>query len=143
MTTIAYRDGVIAFDSRVCEDDLILSDSYNKSYESDALNIFYAGDVLMLPALIECLKGGEAPNVGEIEAIVWTGNILLWVVLEQGMFFKTPMELGARFAIGSGKAHAYTAMDMGADAVTAVKMAAKRDKNTGGSVNTFSIVFYS
>lgn len=95
--------------------------------------------------MVACLQGAEAPNnnSGGVEAIVWTGNILLWVVMEQGSFYKTPLELGARFAIGSGKCHAYTAMDMGADAVTAVKMAAKRDKNTGGSVNTFSIVFYS
>lgn len=143
MTTIAYRDGVIAFDSRVTEDDLIVSDSYKKSYEIDNLKIFFAGDVILLPTLAECVRG-ESPleTVGEIEAIVWTGNILLWVSLEQGCFYKIPMALNSYFSIGSGKAHAYTAMDMGADAITAVKMAAKRDKNTGGAINSFSIVFF-
>lgn len=143
MTTIAYRDGVIAFDSRVTEDDLIISDSYNKSYEIDNLKIFFAGDVILLPALAGCIQDeSPAAVVGEIEAIVWTGNTLLWVSLEQGCFYKMPMAFNSYFSIGSGKAHAYTAMDMGADALTAVKMAAKRDKNTGGTVNSFSIVFF-
>ena len=35
MTTIAYKDGVIAYDSRLIRDDLIMSDDYDKHLEQD------------------------------------------------------------------------------------------------------------
>jgi ATP-dependent protease HslVU (ClpYQ) peptidase subunit len=140
MTTIAYRDGVIAFDSRITEGDLIISDNYLKCYTDGSYRVFFAGDVILAPLLIELVKEEiPAPASGELEAIVWTGNVLLWAGLEEGHFYRIPLPVSSSFAIGSGKAHAYTAMDMGADAVTAVKMAGKRDKNTGGVINTFNL----
>lgn len=42
-------------------------------------------------------------------------------------------------AIGSGMYYALTAMDCGCSAEEAVKMAAKRDVNTGGEIRIFKI----
>lgn len=144
MTTIAYRDGVIAYDSRLSEDDLIISDSYNKCFINTISKvntyIFFAGTVVLVPVLIEMLEGpllAQAP--GELEALVWTGEELAWAGISEGYYFKMNLELDSPFVIGSGKHHAYTVFDMGGDAITAVKMAAKRDKNTGGIINSFSL----
>lgn len=140
MTTIAYRDGVIAYDSRVTEDDLIISDSYSKCFKHDDLYLFFAGDVIIVPLVADFLNGRcPDPVVGELDAIVWTGEELIWAGLSDGYYFKMPMDYGTPFALGSGKNHVYTAFDMGADALTAVKMAVKRDKNTGGNINQFCI----
>jgi len=56
-----------------------------------------------------------------------------------GRMFKTPESSKSVFAIGSGQDHALTAMDCGLSAKEAIKMAAKRDVNTGGRVRTFKI----
>lgn len=140
MTTIAYRDGVIAYDSRISEGDLIISDNYLKYYTNNDYRVFFAGDLILASLLTDILNEKiSVPDSGELEAIVWTGDKLLWVGFEDGCFYQIPMLMTNYFAIGSGKAHAFTAMDMGADAITAVNMAAKRDKNTGGSINSFNL----
>jgi len=140
MTTIAYRDGVIAFDSRLSEEDLIISDTYDKSYKEDGLNIFFAGSVVLVPMLVEFIvNSSQIEMPGELEALVWMDNELLWAGLSDGYYYKLPIKLDTCFAIGSGKPHAYTAMDMGADATLAVKMAMRRDKNTGGLINSFRL----
>jgi 20S proteasome alpha/beta subunit len=140
MTTIAYKDGVIAFDSRLSEEDLIISDSYTKHYIDDFNHIFFSGTVVLVPVLVEMFGGpllAQAP--GEIEALVWNGKELYWSGINDGYYFNMNIKLDTPFAIGSGKIFAYTAFDMGADAVKAVEMAAKRDKNTGGVIHSFRL----
>ena len=58
--------------------------------------------------------------------------------IEDG-FWKSPIPAGAIYAIGSGADHAITAMDMGASAIGAVEMAAKRDTGTGGIIRKLII----
>lgn len=140
MTTIAYKDGVIAFDSRLSEDDLIISDSFSKHYSDDSIHVFFAGTVVLVPVLIDMLDGpllAQAP--GELEALVWNGKQLYWAGIDGGYYYKMNINLDTPFAIGSGKIFAYTSFDMNGDAVTAVTMAAKRDKNTGGVINSFRL----
>lgn len=50
-----------------------------------------------------------------------------------------PIPTSAPAAVGSGMAHALTAMDLGLDSHAAVKMAAKRDTLTGGDIIVISL----
>jgi len=53
--------------------------------------------------------------------------------------WKLPVLLDRPYAIGSGTSYAFAAMDMGASAVKAVEMAARRDTNTGGRGQTVRV----
>lgn len=141
MTTIAYRDGEIAYDSRISEDDLILTDHANKVIEDNSYWFFYAGDLTAVQTMISGFNGFDVGDcVGEVEAIVWDGTDLWYAGITEGCPWKIKQLKSDYFAIGSGKPHALTAMDLGCTAEEAVKMAMMRDKNTGGKINTFRII---
>lgn len=141
MTTIAYKDGVIAYDSRrMVGDDTIFSDNAQKMVLVDGERYFVAGSPSDINDFIHAYKTGARTRDGaSISALIFDGkdlfsagiyNSLVWTLKHDGSEF---------IAIGSGRHNAYTAMDMGADAKTAVKMAAKRDSCTGGKIRTFKL----
>lgn len=144
MTTIAYRNGIIAFDSRCTQDDNILSDDFDKAYLADDDTVFILcgciGDHYRL--MDQYFDRPYDASKGAIEAsgYVIKSDGTLWRVgpNEGGGVFTFPaFSLGA---CGSGAPHALTAMDMGASAEDAIAMAAKRDTNTGGAVRTLRYV---
>lgn len=136
MTTIAYKDGVIACDSRMTEGDTILYDEYNKHKVVEGVHFFCAGSVEDIPHLIQFYLGGEERS-GRVTAIVVDGGEVFSVKLGDGFTEVIPVDYP--YAIGSGQDYAIAAMDMGADAKTAVKQAMKRDPFTGGRVRTFKV----
>lgn len=142
MTTIAYKDGVIAYDSRCAAGSTILDDDFDKHVESDGVHYFFSGRACDTDALILAYKGelGKSDDDFSAWAFVFdSGKLYLSGFDSDGLFKSTPNNLDRVYAIGSGEDHALTAMDMGASAVEAVEMAAKRDTNTGGKVRSFRV----
>ena len=149
MTTIAVKDGVIAFDSRRTRDGrIIISDNEDKSirFEKDGKECVAvaAGSIPDVNTLISIYTGKisesdcNSDNL-QAEAFVMENEdgkpkvIHIW--FSCGSLLKqTPCDKGD--AIGSGSDFALAAFDHGATAVKAVKAAKKRDVYTGGVVRS-------
>ncbi len=140
MTTIAYKDGVIAYDSQITCGSTVTYDDYEKCHEVKGVKFFMCGKTCDYTALQDAYFGAAVSKEVDASAIVADGDGL-WCVgagVEDG-FWKSPIPASAIYAIGSGADHAITAMDMGATAHKAVQMAAKRDTGTGGLIRTVII----
>lgn len=92
--------------------------------------------------LIDCYFGrtDKIPSNAEASALVVdNGELFTVLVTEETGFQKCPERHENPLSIGSGSHHALTAMDMGATAKEAVRMAIKRDSNSGGTIRTFRV----
>jgi len=143
MTTIAYTDGVVAYDSRECVGTSIVDDQCNKHRKVGDVHIFSAGRTADEELLIQAIQGNALSDYPEsisivaivvIDGVVYTAGISK----DEGYYFQTERQ-DNHFAIGSGSHHALTAMDLGCSAKEAVKYAMKRDTQTGGKIRTFKI----
>lgn len=140
MTTIAYKDGVIAYDSQITSGNTITYDDYQKCHEVKGVRFFMCGKTCDYAALQDAYFGAAVTKEVDASAIVADSDGL-WCVgagVQEG-FWKSPIMLDSIYAIGSGADHAITAMDMGDTAYQAVQMAAKRDTGTGGTIHTVII----
>lgn len=144
MTTIAIKNGILAFDSKVTEDALF-SGYMIKGKKTDKMAFAAAGDCEEVQAFLDWLsKGGGESNkryFGLHEREVDLEGLAL---TEDGRIFSYgtrlyPYEIRAPFfAVGSGARLALGAMAKGASAEEAVKIAARLDGYTGGKVHTLS-----
>ena len=138
MTTVAYRDGLIAGDSLVSMGSHIATKRFCKIIKTETHLAGFSGDAQYASSFLEWVRGGcnerriPKGDTGEIDA---------FTVDREGMIVSygdkmTPMRMGRLpfYAIGSGWAYALGAMEMGATADQAVKIAAKHDTATGGRV---------
>lgn len=140
MTTIAYKDGVIAYDSQISRGDVIVYDDYDKCLIRDGVRFFCAGATADFPALIDAYFGVRPAGPVEVSAMVLDGDSLMLVAVDDKTgIWKTQIMRDQPYAIGSGMSFAFAAMDMGASAVRAVEAAAKRDTGTGGTIRAFRI----
>jgi ATP-dependent protease HslVU (ClpYQ) peptidase subunit len=139
MTTIAYKDGIIAYDGRVSRGGTIVYDDFDKMRERDGVNFFGTGATGEINELIGAWFGEEIVGECEASALVLHDGDLTLIGYAQGKLWKAPCVLDRPYAIGSGSDHAYTAFDMGATAYQAVEMAAKRDTSTGGKIRTLTV----
>ena len=139
MTTIAYRDGIIAYDSLVTAGGTVIYDDFDKKRERDGVLFFGTGSTADIELLIAAYFG-EAPNCElDARAIAFREGKLSLLVFESGRVFESEVLPDRPYAIGSGQDHAWTAMDMGATAYQAVEFAAKRDTGTGGEIRAFTL----
>ena len=140
MTTIAYKDGVIAYDSRETLGTTIVDDDCDKCQASGGVQFFCTGSTPDYDALIAAYFGEKSSVVIEAGGIA-LDNGVLWLLgySETTGFWKDRLRLDNPFAVGSGSSHALTAMDMGATAFQAVEMAMKRDSCTGGKIRTLTV----
>ncbi|MES9841207.1 MAG: hypothetical protein ABW134_11695 [Candidatus Thiodiazotropha endolucinida] len=137
MTTIAYKDGVIAYDSRVTQGQTITSDRSSKLYRRNGVNFFVSGLVGEQEELIKAYFAEDRTGfrIVDSHAIVDdNGKVFHFGNSRNDGYWKSPIDQYECFAIGSGSDHALTAMDLGCSAAEAVKMAAKRDAFTGGRI---------
>lgn len=138
MTTIAYKDGVIAWDSRLSRGGTILTDNYNKRYKVKDGWAVFSGDTSTIKEYVS-----EYPSPpkcgGEFNGMVVKENELRSVAFVDGILYFEIWDGSIPVAYGSGQDHAFTAMDMGATAKEAVKMAMKRDKATGGRIRSMKV----
>lgn len=140
MTTIAYKDGVIAYDGRATTDSgTIVYDDLDKCVERDGVRFVICGSTTGIDKLIEAYFGKSHKSVGASALAVVDGEI--WYVShdDDHGIEKSRVLPEHPYALGSGSDHAYTAMDMGATAFQAVEMASKRDSGTGGTIRTLTI----
>jgi ATP-dependent protease HslVU (ClpYQ) peptidase subunit len=134
MTTIAYRDGVLASDSRLTFVDYVCTDKCIKVWALPDGTLFGAsGDNEGGLALLKSLRAGE-PMKTEVDS-----DFTAIRILPKGQIFITEGKLWDRWperfvAIGSGGKYALAAMRSGADAVTAVKAGIALDIYSGGRI---------
>jgi hypothetical protein len=141
MTTIAYKDGVIAYDGRQTRNDRIVSDDAPKCQTVDGVSFFLAGAVCDEKALIAAYFG--TPSQVPVECsgyVVDDGKLMMIGHDDKSGIWKQPLDLSTPDAIDSGAPYALAAMDMGASAEEAVRAAMKRDIYTGGTIRTMSFI---
>ena len=144
MTTLAYRDGVLASDSRMMQADTISAIYVPKVFRtSDCRLLGICGDLTECMRLVECLmrperdrKGCDAPEMGASDRVVEVlsrTRIRLWEGRGSALLTTT------RAAWGSGSPAALGAMYQGANARTAVKIAMKIDPYSGGPIRSVAL----
>jgi len=140
MTTIAYKDGIIAYDSRMVCNGLIVDDLYEKEFFKDNIYIFYCGDVGDIEEFNEAVFSNANPSRElDCEALVVYSGKLYAVDIFETRLRKAPLRLSCHTAIGSGSKLALAFMDTGMTAEEAVIATCKRDTQTGGVVRTHVI----
>ena len=140
MTTIAYKNGVIAYDSRCTRGTTITDDDAEKLETVKGVHFLCTGCTCDFDALIAAYFGTASSATVEASGYA-VDDGTLWLIGHDDKtgFWKSRIRLDAGDAIGSGSAFALAAMDMGATAVEAIEMAKKRDTSTGGRVRDLRI----
>lgn len=141
MTTIAYRDGVLASDTLITSGTDV-SGYYQKGRRIGLLLYASTGSCGLGDTFEAWLRGGcrgDQPSLknGDSTAhciVVMPDGLVVWFH-QDGM---TPMRTPYH-AVGSGSAYAIGAMAAGATAAEAVRIAMLHDTGTGGDVTTLSI----
>lgn len=132
MSTVAFRSGVLAADRQATSGGVVTK--CTKLFRVSGYAIGVAGTLSSGTSFSRWFAGdqtGEIPLDQDSCALVMdleTGDCHLW---ESTGVVKIEEEFEA---IGSGSGIAYGALEMGADARQAVKIASKRDAYTGGGV---------
>jgi hypothetical protein len=138
MTTIAYnhKDKQIAVDGRLVKGShTIITDELNKIKEKDGRVFIMSGDSASIEKLVK--------NYPDIKGTLSCSGFLVedkkvnWVVFDDDGINITSCDWSE--TAGSGCDHALTAMDMGASAADAVKMACKRDPFSGGDILVYCV----
>lgn len=140
MTTIAYKDGVIAYDSRQTRNGSIVSDTCSKCELVQGVMFFLSGAVCDEKALIAAYFG--TPSKEPVESsgfVVHAGKLLLIGHDDKTGVWRMDLDRSNPDAIGSGAPYALAAMDMGASAEEPVRVAMKRDIYTGGEVHVLML----
>lgn len=140
MTTIAVKNGVMAFDSKITEDGGHVG-YMNKGRKTSKFLVATCGSVEDGEAFMDWLAAGGVAadkklfgldrNLDDFLAIAInkTGKVFRY----EGRLYPFVME-APFFALGSGAPYAMGAMAFGASAAQAVKIASKFDLATGGTV---------
>lgn len=141
MTTISYKEGIIAYDGRAVGGHRIVDDNFNKKYVRDGIICFMCGEVGALDTLLDmyvsdCLFEEKLIDI-EASAIIVDGDLLLHIGLSEGALYKNPLDPKKHYSIGSGSDYSLMAMDLGKTARESIVMASKRDIYTGGAIKTF------
>ena len=140
MTTIAYKGGVIAYDSRCTRGTTITDDDCEKLQTVKGVHFLCTGATCDFDALIAAYFGTAASARVEASGYAIDG-CTLWLIGHDDKtgFWKNRIRLDRSDAIGNGSPFALTAMDMGATAAEAIEMAKKRDTCTGGTIRTLVV----
>lgn len=145
MTTIAYRDGVMAADSQTTMQGGRRANVL-KVFKINGFLVGVAGSACMAMNLLDDFtvyaKGKIPPRIMELKPASNNEWAFMLVVTPKGHAYKyenggRPWRLYGKYhSIGCGSDYAMAAMEMGADAIKAVMVAAKFDINTGLPVKT-------
>lgn len=133
MTSIAYKDGMMAGDSRVTFDNTVLPDTGRKVHRLRNGCLFgAAGSAEEIEKLKRTvMRNEDPPKSKDVSALKVDPDGTIWCY--EGEIWskvRTPFA-----ALGSGTIAALAAMYAGADAKEAVKIAIKLDTHSGGRVN--------
>lgn len=135
MTTIAYRNGILAADGQAMNGEWIQTGSVRKLHRlSNGSVCGVTGEFTKGLSFLNWLDGDREnprPEMGDAWRVIELQSDGTLLVHEAGGTFEPDIEF---CAWGSGAPPANAAMIMGADATRAVEVAAMIDPNTGGSV---------
>ena len=137
MTTIAYRDGIMAGDGReTCigddESAVVLTDKCIKVFKLRDGRLFGGSrgseDLTRLHQAL--VKNTPLPKLEDVNGLLVDRKGRIW--LYEGHIWQ---RIQARYyAVGSGSVFALGAMDAGATAIEAVRIGVRRDPYSGGRV---------
>lgn len=155
MTTVAYKNGVLAADGRMSLGDMIIKEDTVKVFWVNNHLVGVCGRARAISTFVTWLQKMTDYHIvnQEVGALVdlvpptledddgWTALVVTpnkQVLMYEG---NTPIEMGVDvpMSIGSGSVFALAAMDAGANAEEAVKVAMKRDVFSGGTVTVVQL----
>lgn len=141
MTTIAYKNGIIAYDSYTTAAATITNSETDKKLVVNGIVFFLSGYCCDFDSFIKAYFGEEEidDKVDASAIVVDKKKVYIASVADDKGFWKQEITDFPCYSIGSGWHHALTAMDMGATAKEAIGWAAKRDLGTGGKVHTYKV----
>ena len=141
MTTVAYRDGILAADTMVTYGATLIPFKYKKISKLPNGSLYGFSGNLEIGEIMKrrLINVGEHDGILEDSADLKGEAFEAIIVQPDGdlMFFenRTWIRLNIPYvAMGSGKEHAFGAMHVGASAKQAVKASIDLDPNTGGRV---------
>lgn len=140
MTTIAYRDGILAADTMVSGSGCRVGSVVKAFRRTDGHMAGAAGDLSWAQRLLGWFTAGEEgeaplPKENAGEAIIVRPDGEVFFVDESGMH-----TLSAEFfSLGSGACVALGAMAAGASAETAIEIACRFDCHTGGDITVLHL----
>lgn len=146
MTTIAYRDGVLAADTAMCQGGVIVGSVVKIALRDDGDMCGAAGDASYNAAFRIWFLGGESGNPPDAKheqdsfdrGVIFRKTGTIDVFEPRGKFsVHAPY-----FAFGSGKESALGAMFAGADAETAIRAAIQFDPHTDGEITVLKCGVY-
>lgn len=140
MTTIAWDGKTLAVDSFGTRGNTIVSQRTKKLFVDVGpfKAVAFSGTFQDCQPLLKWIKeGGDNPSLGESFNIVCISKKGKCITLHDGdsLFF---VEEEGLWTSGSGQNIALGALDAGATAIEAVKIACKRDIYTGGKVQSYT-----
>lgn len=143
MTTLVYRDGILAAD-RACSAGSRYEAQVRKVWRrSDGALVGGCGRYSLIARWVEWFLAGErgrAPSLGDADdadadmLTIRPSGLVTFHERFGHMHIKAPF-----YAMGSGADFAYGALEMGANARQAVRVASRRDNNSGGGINWVSL----
>ena len=136
MTTIAYKNGIVATDSQVSVGDTILTLQEDKCRQRpDGVTFWLCGSDTEIDEAIEAWPDGRVSEDNRAAGFATAAGALHGVACSDGRCMTWVHRQGVAWAYGTGAEFAIGAMDAGANAELAVNIAMKRDVYTGGYVN--------
>lgn len=140
MTTIAYKNGIIAYDSRSIIDNLIVEDDYDKKVEINDVVFFLAGATSDFDLFIDAYfgKAKDLKNIDVAAIIADDCRLFHSSVTHDGVLWKCLINPERHYAIGSGRDFAIAFMDAGYSAEHAIAATIKRDCWTGGKIRKWT-----
>lgn len=143
---MAYKDGIVAYDSYITSGDVIVDNRATKIIKVADMVIFPSGATCDESELIHALLNEPYRKDSEIAAIVlrldnYTHNVYKAAIGEDG-FWQVRNAIDKAMSIGTGSSFALGAMDAGSSAEESVLIACERDVYSGGKVNTFKLHSY-
>lgn len=141
MTTIVHYKGEIACDSRITARGSICTDKAVKRHVVDGYQFFMAGSCCDYAKFYDAFICGH--NHGDLDCgaivVLPDRRVVRASTNADGSVWMSECQHDEPEAIGSGSAHAITAIDCGKTVREAVKMAAKRDSATGGLIRVYRV----
>ncbi|ARW57297.1 peptidase HslV family [Pseudomonas phage vB_PaeM_G1] len=140
MTTIAYKDGIIATDGRITQGGVITDEDAEKRLEVDGIVFWLSGAVCDWKVLAEAYVSGDGMEDQELKVsgLVLDGDGLHFISWDGGIYSEK-VNLERPRAAGSGTQFALGAMMAGASAEEAVEAAKALDIYSGGTVRSYKL----
>lgn len=141
MTTIAYKDGIIAYDGFATSGNEITENDFDKMFVVDDAIFFMAGTISDFDNFFAVFLLGEKPTkYNECSAFVlYDKTLYIAAITEVYGFWRRKLNLKKHYAIGSGQQFALSALDLGKTAKEAVQFAGTRDIYTGGLIREYKV----